>query len=63
MGTRGHPRQKNNNHTLNIRSNVTEGLEEGTKRRWGGTGEDQPNPPEDNQGTNKCAKAQERQLP
>ena len=34
----------------------------GTKRRWGGMGEDQPNPPEDTQGANKRAKAQEGQL-
>ena len=35
----------------------------GTKRRWGGMGEDPPNPPEDTQGANKRAKAQEGQLP
>jgi hypothetical protein len=62
-GLGGIPDKINNNDMLDIRSNVTGGLDGGDQEMVGGTGEDQPNPPEDNQGANKRAKAQEGQLP
>ncbi len=59
----GIPDEINTTDMLDIGSHVTGGLEGGDQATVGGAREDQPNPPEDTQGTNKRAEAQEGQLP